>query len=103
MPATQPGRVLVQPVDVAAEVVDTRWRSGERGADGVVAASAVLCDAAVLRFVAGIHARRAADGEKNDEGVFQVSGVLQLAGDPGDVVVPDERHRDEVVEKLVVP
>ena len=28
---------------------------------------------------------------------------VQLAGDPGDVVIADERHRHEVVEKLVVP
>ena len=27
--------------------------------------------------------------------VLEVSGVLQLAGDPGDVVVADERHRHE--------
>ena len=35
--------------------------------------------------------------------MLEVAGVVQLAGDPGDVVVADEGHRHEVVEKLVVP
>ena len=32
-----------------------------------------------------------------------VAGVVELAGDAGDVVVADERHRHEGVEEFVVP
>ena len=35
--------------------------------------------------------------------MFEVPGVLEAAGDPGDVVIADERQRHERVQKFVVP
>ena len=93
----------MQPVDVAAVVIDTHERRGEFGPHSVVAADPFLLDSAVGRFVARVDARGAADGEQDHQRVLEMLGVLQLAGDPGDVVVADEGHRDERIEKVVVP
>ena len=101
MASAQTDQVLVQPEHIVTVLVDP-IRGGEFGPYGIVAAEPFLLDAAIGRLVAGT-TRGATRREQDYQRVFEVTGVLQLAGDPGDVVVADEGHRHEVVEKLVVP
>ena len=93
----------MQPENIVAEFVDTHQGRAEFRPDRVVAADSFLLDAAVGGLVACVDARGSADGEQDGERVFEMPGVLQLAGDPRDVMVADESHRDEGIEKVVVP
>jgi hypothetical protein len=79
-------------------------RAGREGrADLVVAAFSLLLDAAEGLLVAVVDARYAAGGHQHGQRVTEMAFVGQLAGQPGDVVVPGERLRHHAVEYLVVP
>ena len=75
--------------------VDSHWASGEFGSHGVVAAEPLLLDAAVGPLVAGVHARRAAVVSSSTSACSTCRVFVELAGDAGDVVIADERHRHE--------
>jgi len=99
----QPDQVLVQAVDRPAVGRQVPGTVREGGPDLGVAVSALVLDAAEGLLVAHVDARRARHGQQDHQGVGEVARVRQLAGQPGDIVVADERQRPERRREAVVP
>lgn len=86
-----------------ARRVQLRWRSTEFGSHRVVAAVALLLDAAKIQLVTGVQAGDATDGQQHNQGMGHLGGIFQPACDAGDVVIADEGQRRKAVEEFVVP
>ena len=98
----RPISVLVQPEGLAGGAES----SGLGGKAGRMASSPPTRSSLIARsavFVAVVDRRRSAQRAQQHQGVREVPGRRDLAGQPGDVVVADERQRDEGVEVVVVP
>ena len=80
VPAAQPDQLLVQREGGQPQRGELLRGGGERRADGVVPAGAVLLDAAEGVLVAGVDRRGAADGREHHQRVREVRGsVSRLA------------------------
>ena len=97
--AAEGDQPLVQPVVAPAVGRQVRGRGGERGPDRVVAALTLLLEPAQALLVAVVDARHAADAHQHRQGVPEVPVVVKLRGQPGHVVVADERLRQPPVVK----
>ena len=97
--ADQPLDQAIHPLPRARQIIR---RCGERRPHRVIAAHAVLLDAAKRLLVAVIDARHAADGEQHGHRKGG-SGISYTTGNACHVMVADERLRRERLQKLIVP
>ena len=112
--ADQPLDQAIHPLPRARQIIR---RCGERRPHRVIAAHAVLLDAAKRLLVAVIDARHPADGEQHVEQARHAngedgeqhghrkggSGTSYTTGNACHVMVADERLRRERLQKLIVP
>src|SRR6202046_1486437 len=102
MTPPQPDQILMEAVDVPAVRRQLLGVCRKSGANGIVAAGALLLDAAKCLFVSSIDTRRPADGEKDRQSVGNVPFVVQLARQPRHVMVADKCKRRECLKVSVV-
>src|SRR5450830_1352621 len=103
VPATEPDEALMLAVERPPVGREVAGSCGERRADRVVTADALLLDAAEALLVARIHRRRPGHEEQHRERMRDVARVRHGAAEPRDVVVADKRVREERGGEGVVP
>ena len=76
--------------------------AGERPAELGIPTLTMILDAPPALLVTGVDRRVPGQGEEDGQGVAEVPGLPELAGDAGHVVVADEgQRREDVDERLV--
>src|ERR1700751_5417582 len=102
MTPAQSDQILMQPPYFDAALVQLNWWRAEFGTYRVVAADPLLFDPVEAELVAGVDAGSPPNGHEEHQGVSEVFGTLELAGDAGDVVIADEGQRRKAFHEIVV-